>query len=172
MIKKRAFCFIILLLFTTVCFVLYDFYKFKVLKTDTVDDAFYYGYFPNTVLPEAYDSICKFELNNRLDFPRIKPDKAILHSNNYLTPKKELTKVQIETILGILNDSSNYRWGELGTPEIHYFFTFHNLKGQCIGRTTIDLEGMAYSEPSLARMKWGGLKTMSEIEKLISEIED
>jgi hypothetical protein len=172
MIKSRAFRFIILFLILTICFVLYDFHKFKTQKKDTVDDVFYYGYFPDTVLPETYDSMCKFEINNRLDFPRIKPDKVILHSNNYLTPKRELTQVQVETLLKILNDSSNYRWGELGTPEIHYFFTFLNLKGQCIGITTIDLEGMAYSEPSIARMKWGGLKTMNEVEKLINEIED
>jgi hypothetical protein len=29
-------------------------------------------------------------------------------------------------LLQILNDSTSYRGGELGTPEVHYHFTFHD----------------------------------------------
>lgn len=35
--------------------------------------------------------------------------------------------------------------------------------------TTIDLEGMVYSYPQIARMKWGLLKKMEVIDKLITD---
>jgi hypothetical protein len=39
----------------------------------------------------------------------------------------------MEQLLTILNDSTNYRWGELGTPEVHYYFTFHDHNDNIIG---------------------------------------
>ncbi|GAA0892747.1 hypothetical protein GCM10009122_24260 [Fulvivirga kasyanovii] len=74
---------------------------------------------------------------------------------------------ELSELLKFLNDSTSYQWGELGTPEIHYYLTYFDQGDNCIGLTTIDMEGMAYSYPMIARMKWGKLKEMDLIDKLI-----
>lgn len=70
----------------------------------------------------------------------------------------------------LLNDSASYDWGELGTPEVHYYFTFHDKADKCIGVTTIDLLGQAYSCPPTARMKWGYLNKMGRVKGIMKRV--
>lgn len=137
-----------------------------------IENKFYKNYFPESVNPKHYDSVASYENENNLNFPRNKPQRVILYSNyNLLKNKYELNKEEGAKLLKILNDSTKYGWGELGTPEVHYYFKYFDENNNLIGITKIDQEGMAYSEPYLAKMKWCRIKNISEINNLIKEIE-
>jgi hypothetical protein len=125
------------------------------------------GYFAETPLPNEYDSLCELENEKGIFFPNKEVQYAKLTKNDFLR-KTEIIKVkELTDLLEFLNDSTSYRWGELGTPEIHYYLTYFDQDDNCVGLTTIDLEGMTYSYPMIARMKWGMLKEMKLIDKLI-----
>ncbi|MCD1118456.1 hypothetical protein [Chryseobacterium turcicum] len=137
-----------------------------------IEKIFYKNYFPEPANTKTYASSLIYENENSLTFPRNKPQKIILYSNhNWLKNKYELNDDESSKLLKILNDSTKYRWGELGTPEVHYYFKYFDEKNNLIGITKIDQEGMAYSEPYLAKMKWCEIKNINEINNLIKEIE-
>jgi hypothetical protein len=130
------------------------------------------NYIIETPQPETYDSLCRTEYNKQINFPVKEAAYAKLHSNRLFANSYDLSLDEMAELLKIFNDSSSYRWGELGTPEIHYYFTFHDHNANIIGLTTIDLGGMAYSYPPLYKMKWGKLNNMNDVLKLIQEIEN
>ena len=127
------------------------------------------GYFAETPLPNEYDSLCKIENEKGIFFPSRKVKYAKLTKNNFWKKPEIINGKELTELLEFLNDSTSYQWGELGTPEIHYYLTYFDQNDNCVGLTTIDLEGMAYSYPMIARMKWGLLKEMKLIDKLITE---
>lgn len=137
-----------------------------------IKDEFYENYQIEVSMPEDYNEKCDFEDRNNITFPRTKPDKIFLHSNGLIKRKKKLNQKQTEELLTILNDSASYVWGEFGTPETHYYFIFLNVENEIIGVTKVDLIGMAYSEPYIAKMKWGQLGKKEKLHKLIYDIED
>lgn len=147
-------------------------YKFEAFPNITIEDKFYESYQTEVAMREDYKEKCDFENRNSITFPRTKPDKVFLHSNGLIKHKNKLNKKQVNELLTILNDSTNYVWGEIGTPEVHYYFTFHNSKDEIIGVSKIDLEGMIYSEPYIAKMKWGRFDKMRKIHNLINDIKN
>lgn len=125
-----------------------------------------------TAYPETYDSLCKIEYDKKIFFPKTKAEYAILHFDKFLKRNIQLTNKQLEELLVFLNDSSNYCWGELGTPYFDRFITFHNKIGECVGLTKIDFWGQTYSTPHLSLMKWGLVNPKNhKLIKLIKEIE-
>ena len=125
-----------------------------------------------TAYPETYDSLCNVEYTNNISFPKIQPDYAIMHFDKFLKRNIRLTSKQLNKILVFLNDSSNYCWGELGTPYFDRFITFHNKNRECIGLTKIDFGGQTYSSPHLSLMKWGLINPSSnKMNDIIKEIE-
>jgi hypothetical protein len=75
----------------------------------------------------------------------------------------------MKELLLILNDSTNYDWGELGTPYFDKYLIFYNSKDECIGLTEVSYDGQTYSHPSLIRMKWGLNNKINEIMEIIEE---
>ncbi len=137
-----------------------------------IDEKFYESYFPETVMPEKYKSTVKFENESGKTFPRTIPKKIVLYSNNsFFNNKYKLDNDKSKQLLKILNDSASYEWGELGTPEVHYYFKYFDGNNNLIGYTTIDQKGMTYSQPYLGKMKWCGLRKINELNSLINEIE-
>jgi len=124
---------------------------------------------PLTSSPENYDSLCNIENRKGIYFPNKNVSCAKLTKNDFWKETTKISGEKLEVLLTLLNDSSSYDWGELGTPEIHYYITFFDQKDKCIGLTTIDLEGMAYSYPCTAHMKWGMIKKMDLIDQIIFE---
>ena len=116
---------------------------------------------------------CSFETKNNITFPRVKPTYAELHTDKAFKYGKRLTEKQMNKLIRILNDTSTYTWGELGTAYFDRFITFHDKNDNCIGLTKIDFGGQTYSTPYTAKMKWGLIapdkneffKTIEEIEK-------
>ncbi len=127
------------------------------------------SYFAETPLESQYDSLCKMENETGIFFPGKGVKYAKLTKNNFWKKSEIVKGKELTELLEFLNDSASYQWGELGTPEIHYYLTYFDQNDNCIGLTTIDSEGMAYSYPMIARMKWGMLKEMKLIDKLITE---
>lgn len=168
--NKKTVLFILIILFTAIFITKINF-RPNFVYLD-INKKFYLGHSPNSADPKNYNFLVEYEDKKGYIFPRIKPKKIKLFSNHsYWKTEYILTKEQSKELLEILNDSSSYRWGELGTPEVHFYFKYFNDKNELIGFTKIDQEGMAYSEPYLTKMKWCGLKKFDEINKLISKIE-
>ncbi|AFR34853.1 hypothetical protein [Riemerella anatipestifer] len=137
-----------------------------------IENKFYRNYFPEIANPKTYSSLVEIENSKKITFPRWKPKKIVLYSNhNLLKNKYELKPEESFRLLKILNDSTKYEWGELGTLEVHYYFKYFDENNNLIGITKIDEEGMAYSEPYLIKMKWCRLKNINEVNDLIREIE-
>jgi len=128
--------------------------------------------FPSVEIPfpENYDSLCMQETANNISFPRVKPSYAVLHFDKFYKSDIRLTFEQMNDIILILNDTANYRWGELGTPYFDRVITFHDNEGNCIGITYFDFDGQTYSYPFNAKMKWGGMKN-DKLFKLVRKIE-
>ena len=136
-----------------------------------IEQKFYKGYFPESANRNYYSSTIKFENDKKIKFPRTTPKKIILFSNNnWIKNEYELNTEEINTLLKILNDSTKYKWGEIGTPEFNYYFKYFDDKNNLIGITKIDQIGMAYSEPYLTKMKWCQMKNINEVNNLIKKI--
>ncbi|MBJ7427492.1 MAG: hypothetical protein JHD28_00810 [Bacteroidia bacterium] len=116
-----------------------------------------------TSTSESYNEDCAFEFKNNIQFPIDKPIFAKLHFDQFFKPPKTLNKSQTETILKILNYTSSYIWGELGTPYFDRRFTFYDKDRNCIGYTEFSFDGQTYSTPRLAKMKWGLLTEKARV---------
>lgn len=130
----------------------------------------HYGYSYNlTTSPEAYRDDCETEYKKNISFPIDYPDYALLHYNKLFKKNKKLSQKQLDTLLTIINDSSKYVWGELGTPYADRYVTFHLNSGRCIGLFKIDYEGNTWATPNLARMKWGLIGDIWEIISILEQ---
>lgn len=95
--------------------------------------------------PAFYEKQCAAEFSGNLSFPLGKVDKAIV-TKGFFSIDHTIDKTQIPQILNLLNDTSNYVWGEVGR-----FWLGKRI-------TDIDVSGtFTYSYPYLNRMKWGTL---------------
>ncbi|KOS06178.1 hypothetical protein AM493_09145 [Flavobacterium akiainvivens] len=137
----------------------------KNYEREAVSNKSFIIFTPNT---KDYAGQCAEEDKRGIRYPG-KAAYALLHSQNYFSPGKRLAATQMEELLTLLNDSASYDWGELGTPEVHYYFTFHDNADKCIGVTTIDLLGQTYSYPPTAHMKWGLLNKMDRVKQIIDQ---
>ena len=120
-------------------------------------------------MKDSYAADCGQEFKDGIQFPLEKPESAELHFHRFGKMPVSLNRQQTATILQVLNDTSSYVWGELGTPYFDSYFTFHDKDGNCIGYTDFSFEGQTYSTPSLAKMKWGLLNENAR-EKLLVAI--
>lgn len=118
--------------------------------------------------PRYYDSLSQIEYSQELFFPSKEVSYGILHQG--AGKHWRLSENQLQSLLTMLNDSASYAWGELGTPEVHCYFTFYGTNGKCNGITTVDFDGMLYSYPSLYRMKWGAFRDMEKMHRIIDAI--
>jgi len=124
---------------------------------------------------KKYDKICKFLLENKLKFPFIEVDKAILYKNNNKkigTFIKEnpvnLDTLFVKKIQNFFMDTSNFIWGELSTPYIDYYIEFYNNDNKLLNYISISLDGMVFLYPKFGIEKWGllsdnGLKNLKLI---------
>lgn len=97
------------------------------------------------------------ENNIGLTFPQEKVEYVKVFGKFYSFPKN-LNDDEISFLMKKLNDSSSFRWGEIGTF-IHYkTIAFYNEKDEIIALTEVDEDfGQTYSVPMTKKMKWGYL---------------
>lgn len=110
-----------------------------------------------TSFPENYDSLIAVDLINGRTYLKETASYAIMVNNQFPYRREHIDIQTTEEIIKILNDSSTYRWGELGTPYHEKTIEFYDNKGNAIGFTDIDYGGELDSYPYRSLMKWGSL---------------
>jgi len=114
-----------------------------------------YAYATKEDWKTTYKKDVAFDQQNKITFPQAKPARAELYSG-YLNLSRELDSEDIKKVIKILNDSSSYEWGEIGTFEPNKRILFYDNNGQIIGITEIDWAKLqTYSAPMNRTMKWG-----------------
>ena len=67
----------------------------------------------------------------------------------------------IKKVNKLVGDTSNYIWGEAGTPWTQFRLDFINKEGQIVNRIKIaPYGGMLWTTPSFGTTKWGGLSDL------------
>jgi hypothetical protein len=119
---------------------------------------------------ENYDSLVRVDVEKGNTFLTNSVYSSILYDSEFPYPETQLDFIVTTKIIKILNDSSSYQWGEVGTPEYPRVLIYLNRKEQKLGYTLLEKDGEADSFPYLSFMKWGALTQHSkkEIHKLIS----
>jgi len=88
----------------------------------------------------------------------------------------ELSIKQIERLLWIINNPSNYNWSECGSPTPEYEFVFLDEKGEIVNRLVISCDCtqiITNRESSDQRMKYGAFfNGKGVLLKLIQEIDN
>lgn len=116
-----------------------------------------------------YVDLVKRDQKLNLNFLITEAKTAIVYSNNFSFEKEELNQTKTKDLLTILNDSANYTWFELGTPEYTKTIVYLDSDKNEIGYTQWEPNGEADSYPYRSLMKWGGLtiKGTKKIKKII-----
>ncbi len=120
---------------------------------------------------DLYKKQCAAEMNSKLEFPLGAVEKVIVDKGCFSFRHRVANK-NIPRIVAILNDTSSYIWGEVGTFMLGKQVVFYDKEDKALGMTNIDIGGVCtYSYPYLRRMKWGALtdNASQELERLISE---
>ncbi len=111
------------------------------------------------------------EKNNGIKFPQTELNSAKIYGKFFSSDQK-LNLSQAKRLTEILNDSSSYKWGEIGTFEHYKTILFYDLDKNIIGITEIDSDlRQTYSTPSAKTMKWGNLsdKGLEKLKEIIAE---
>ena len=113
--------------------------------------------YSESVTPDKknFDSLVKIELNQNQSILLNETKTAKIYNN--LLPlfyhKFELNET--EKILKIICDSTNYKWGEIGTPFYDKTIILFDKNKNEIGYIDISLDGQIDMFPNLAITKWG-----------------
>jgi hypothetical protein len=125
-------------------------------------------------LPPSYDSTYKSDValedKMGLRFPLVKVEYAKVY-NGILYPSKKLDESSINEMIDILNDTSSYIWGEVGTFLPDRRIIYYDKQDKPVAITEIDLEGgFTNSIPYLKRTKWQTMTgpAFNKLEKIIS----
>jgi hypothetical protein len=91
--------------------------------------------------------------------------------NGFFRFDDRLGKEDTKRLFSILLDSSNYEWGETGTPEFSKTLIYFDEKDEVKGETIFSYDGQTYTYPSNeGQSKWGhlndeGLKAVMKLIK-------
>jgi hypothetical protein len=106
---------------------------------------------------DSYDSLIRVDIANNKTFLLDKAAYSEIWNNQFPFSKTKFNFDQTERILKILNDSSTYMWGEIGTPYFDKTIIFYGEKTDVIGYTIVSFDGQTRSFPDVALTKWGAL---------------
>ncbi|MFK5982607.1 MAG: hypothetical protein QM499_06810 [Flavobacteriaceae bacterium] len=110
----------------------------------------------------TYQIAVENEKKNGIIYPPVEPYSAKIYGK-LLSIDENLNLIQTKLLTEILNDSSSYRWGEIGTFEHYKTIIFYDIDNNVIGITEIDSDlKQTYSTPSNKTMKWGNLSDKGE----------
>jgi hypothetical protein len=112
-----------------------------------------------------YDSLCKCEDKWNIQFPASSvtwgkiyyfsnEDEDIIESLFY-DSIRVVDDYFIDELRTIVSDSSNFRWGEFGTPFFSLFIEFYNMENEMVDFLAYDYQGQIRSSNMTATMKWG-----------------
>ena len=128
--------------------------NFKKLKAELKVD---YKYPTEQDWKLTYDSDVEFEKQNGINFINGIAQSAEIYSG-YFSLSKKVNKKDTKRLIEILNDSTSYVWGEIGTFEPNKSIVFYDKNDKIIGITELDwAKRQTYSSPMTRTMKWGFL---------------
>lgn len=119
----------------------------------------------------TYSSDVKYEKMNGIYFAKGLAKKARIYSG-ILNLSREINEADTKRLVEILNDSTSYDWGEIGTFELDKSIIFYDKDEKEVGVTQFDVSHrQTYSFPFLRTMKWGFLsyKGRDEIYEIIDK---
>ena len=166
---KRAIVVITIVIFGIVVFKIYSYPNFN--KIEDLLNSKRVKNLNQENWKETYSTDVKFDIQTQKDFSSEKVVKTKLYSG-ILIPCKEINKAKSQMLIEVLNDSSSYIWGEIGTPEFDKFLIFLDENDSIIGLTKIDIDKIqTHSEPMTRTMKWGFLseKGKDKFYKILNE---
>ena len=105
--------------------------------------------------PSTYVKDCKLEDERKFTFPMTKPAYAILYKDKLFSTTRKLSTGNLNTLVRLLNDTTNYKWGEIGTPEYDRYVVMYNSNDKCVGLLHISYDGTVQADPYIKKMKWG-----------------
>lgn len=102
-----------------------------------------------------YDSLVKIDIEKKRTILLGEAKSAEMYNNSlpFLTHKFELNETQ--RILKIINDSTNFDWGEIGTPYYDKIIVFFDKNKNEIGYINVSFDGQIDVFPNLTHTKWG-----------------
>lgn len=160
---KKYLTAILLMLFVIMTYNYLIYPNFEEIKNNLKKD--YKDYSKGNDLDKlTYKDDVFFEEKNDFKFPQGKVNSAKIYGNSFFFPKK-LNEKEILFLLKKFNDSSSFRWGEIGTFLDYKTILFYNADNKIIGITEVDEDyRQTYSVPMTKKMKWGYLKFKDEKE--------
>jgi hypothetical protein len=103
------------------------------------------------------EKLIKLDKENNRTILLGKAESSRMYKNWFPYSTHKFGKNETERILQILNDESNYIWGEIGTPYYDQIIVFFDKEENEIGYMNISLDGQIDVFPNIALTKWGCL---------------
>lgn len=113
--------------------------------------------YSESVTPDKknFDSLVKIELNQNQSILLNETKTAKIYNNLFPLFYHKFELNETEKILKIICDSTNYKWGEIGTPFYDEMIILFDENENEIGYIDISLDGQIDMFPNLAITKWG-----------------
>lgn len=131
-----------------------------------------YFAFPDTTFAfVAFYRAKKYEMFGDANLILKTPAGLRIHPSMHLPYTVLLTDNQVKRLLNIVNNPSNFHWGEYGTAFINGGFVFYNKQGQIVAHIAVGCMFMSFyfSKPNIMA-KYGGLEDTKEFFKLLDEM--
>lgn len=127
--------------------------------------------YKSEVVQEIEDYSLIVSKSNSRKFPIKVPNKAIVVKNNLFRTSNHIQETDLKEIILLLNDSANYKWGEIGTPYFDIDIFYFDENNKAIGVTKFSYDGQTYSYPHIPVMKWGLLQSdaFHKLSKILSK---
>lgn len=134
-------------------------YLYPSVKVESYAACTEYDVAPNS----DYAKYCECADENQLSFPTndVQYGRLMINTAEFGDPFQfdntsyNLDHDFIAEFRTIISDSSNFRWGELGTQGGWYILEFFDASNELVNRATLTSGGMLGLEPPLQTIKWG-----------------
>lgn len=126
--------------------------------------------YSESVTPDKknFDSLVKIEFKQNQSILLNETKTAKIYDNLFPLFYNKFELNETEKILKIICDSTNYQWGELGTPFYDKMIILFDENENEIGYIDISLDGQIDMFPNLAITKWGLLSNKGFKELIIA----
>ena len=113
--------------------------------------------YSETVTPGSgnYDSLVKIDLQGKQAILFREVIRAQMYSNPFSVFTHKFNLDETRRILKIVTDSTNFRWGEIGTPFFDNTIVLLDKNENRIGYIDVSFDGQINMFPNLAVTKWG-----------------
>lgn len=104
---------------------------------------------------DNYARLVKLDQKEKRTILTGKAQFSTMYDRSLPHEKHTFNQVETERILEIINDSSSFIWGEIGTPYFDKTIIFYDKNQNEIGYLDVSFDGEIDVFPNLALTKWG-----------------